>query len=341
MSIFTRWKFLLYLLGGLIFFGLGWLVHCRYGNNAGRHEVRFVKLKQSYKYINPLLDVELPEGVNLRSIPIPFKYKVESLVKQTKKAGHVTEVAVYFRDLGDGPWFGINQDLEFDAASLMKVTVMIAWLKRAEGDPRQLSRTFTYDGKEDLSVRQVFRPSQTLVANQRYTVEELLHYMMAFSDNNSTRLLFNALSEQELNAVIENMDVNYSPNDSSNHISSHGYSGFFRVLYNASYLNRKMSEKALQLLSEQEFKVGVVAGVPAGVVVASKFGEMEMGRGGVVKQLHDFGIVYHPRGHYILGIMTSGSSFERQVEVIRDISALVYKEFEVTVNAKGKPAGLK
>lgn len=341
MRISIRWKILLNLLIGLIFFGLGWLVHCRYDNNAGRHKVRFVKNKQSYKYTNPLLDVELPEGLDLRSRPIPFKYKVESLIEQTKKAGSVTEVAVYFRDLGDGPWFGINQDLEFDAASLMKVTVMIAWLKRAEGDPRQLSRTFIYDGKEDLSVRQVFRPRQTLVANRTYTVEELLHYMMAFSDNNSTRLLFNALSAQELNAIIENMDVNYSPSDTSNYISSHGFSGFFRVLYNASYLSRQMSEKALQLLSEQEFNLGVVAGVPAGVVVASKFGEMELGRGGAVKQLHDFGIVYHPRGHYILGIMTSGSSYERQVDVIRDISALVYKEVEVSANAKRKADGRK
>lgn len=332
---------LLCLLGGLVCSALGWQAHCWYGRYAHQGKIKFVKSKQGAVYTNPLLDVELSEGLNVLSEPIAFKYKVENLIEKEEKAGHAREVAVYFRDLGDGPWFGINQDKEFDAASLMKITVMIAWLKRADDNPKQLNRTFVYDGKQDLNVGQAFRPSQTLVAGRKYTVAELLHYMMAFSDNNSTSLLFHSLAAQELSAVIESMDVNYSPNDTSNYISSHGYSGFFRILYNASYLSRQMSEKALQLLSEPEFKVGLVAGVPAGVTVASKFGEMELGTARDVKQLHDFGIVYHPRGPYIIGVLTSGENFERQAAVIRDISLLVYNEVEATAIANGKSAGRK
>jgi hypothetical protein len=37
------------------------------------------------------------------------------------------------------------------------------------------------------------------------------------------------------------------------------YASFFRVLFNASYLNRKDSEKALALLTKVAFRDGLIA----------------------------------------------------------------------------------
>jgi hypothetical protein len=88
---------------------------------------------------------------------------------------------------------------------------------------------------------------------QQFLKVELLHYMLGYSDNNATFLLYHALSGKELDDVLDGMDTENHPNDTGNSISVHGYSGFFRILYNASYLNREMSEKALELLSEEDF----------------------------------------------------------------------------------------
>ena len=44
--------------------------------------------------------------------------------------------------------------------------------------------------------------------------------------------------------------------------------------------------------------------------------------------MHEFGIVYHPKGHYILGIMTRGRNFAAQVAIIRDISKMIYTEVD-------------
>ena len=81
----------------------------------------------------------------------------------------------------------------------------------------------------------------------------------------------------------------------------------------------------------QDFPQGIVAGVPPGITVASKYGEYAQGKGGEEKQLHEFGIVYHPNGPYILGVMTQGSNFERQAEVIRTVSAMIYGEVSASV----------
>ncbi|MDD2733930.1 MAG: class A beta-lactamase-related serine hydrolase [Desulfuromonadaceae bacterium] len=306
---------------------LGWHAHDWYLSIRKPIKERRVKA-EGFGFTSPLLDVELPEGFSVHSEPLPFKYKVADLVNQLTDGTRVQSISVYYRDLGDGPWFDLNHDLEFNPASMMKVPVMIAWLKRAEKNPAVLKQTFLFNSTTDLSSPQNFKPQKTLVAGNRYTVATLLEFMISYSDNNASSLLYNNMATKELNAVLDGMDITNRPDNGNNSTTVHGYSGFFRILYNASFLNREMSEKALQLLSHEDFPKGISAGVPKGVVVAAKFGEFESGSHGEKKQLHEFGIVYHPKGHYILGIMTQGKDFEQQTEIIRDVSAMVYREVD-------------
>lgn len=311
----------------------GWHGH-RWHHSRNEHNNRRVKAA-GYRLTSPLLDVELPEGVDIRHERIPFKFKVVDFVKKMTDGTRIQDVAVYFRDLSDGPWFGINEHREFDPASMMKVPVMIAWLKRAEKNPRSLKQTFLYDGVIDMSAIQTHKPRHTLKAGHHYRVEELLEYMIRYSDNNATSLLYNNLTDTELNAVLDGMDITNRPDGGHNSVTVHGYSGFFRILYNASFLSREMSEEALRLLSKEDFPQGISAGVPEGVTVAAKFGENEGGRQGREKQLHEFGIVYHPKGAYILGVMTQGNDFPHQAEIIRNISAFIYREVDAAATIRG------
>lgn len=305
----------------------GWQAH-KWQYHSSHLQERRVVMK-GYEFTSPLLDVELPEGVNIDYEPQPFKYKVRAFIKERIAAGQAKNIAVYYRDLHSGPWFGINRDIEFNPASMMKVPVMIAWLKRAEKEPAILNRRMTF--REDRSnpiPEQYTKPARTLIPGQSYPVEELLRYMINYSDNRATLLLYQALSEEDINDVMSSMDINNNPTQEGNSLTIHGYSGFFRILYNAAYLNRDMSEKALRLLSFQDFALGISAGVPKDVKVAAKFGEIVPQDPSEDIQLHEFGIVYHPKGHYILGVMTRGSDYSSQAAIIRDVSALIYNEIE-------------
>lgn len=318
---------ILYLCSSLCLLAAGWYAHSWYLRTVNSHKERRVKAT-GYRLTSPLLDVELPEGVTINHEPLAFKYKVVDYVNRQSDGSTILNISVYFRDLGDGPWFGINEHLEFNPASMMKVPVMIAWLKRAEKNPNVLKQSFLFDNPTDMSAIQRIKPRFTLAPGHRYPVETLLTYMMSYSDNNATSLLYNNMTTKELNEVLDGMDITNRPGDGNNSTTVHGYSGFFRILYNASFLNREMSERALQILSHEDFPQGISAGVPKGVTVAAKFGENadEAVKNG--NQLHEFGIVYHPKGHYILGVMTQGSDFSRQAEIIREISALVYREVD-------------
>ncbi|MBI5674512.1 MAG: serine hydrolase [Nitrospirae bacterium] len=323
----TKYRHLFaYLAAAILIFAAGWYGNVWCCKNTLRHKIRLIQAKGIH-FTSPLLDIELPEGIDINQEPIPFKRRIESFVQKQIQNGRVREISVYYRDLYDGPWFQINEHWEFNPASMMKVPVLIAWLKRAETDNSVLNHTMIYDGAVDMSALQDIPPAYTITPGQSYTIEELLHYMISYSDNNATALLYNGLNLQELYDVIDGMDVHNKVKGDSNYVTIHDYSGYFRILYNASFLNRDMSEKALQILSKEDFQ-GIASGVPWGVQVASKFGESGQDVPVRERQLHEFGIVYHPTRPYILGIMTIGNNIEQQKEILRDISKLIYKEID-------------
>lgn len=307
--------------------GIGWYAHdCRLINFIERR----VKLG-GFQFISPLLDVELPEGYTVYSEPIPFKHIIARYVDQQIKSGNVLEMSVYYRDLSDGPWFGINEKVKYTPASMMKVPIMIAWLKRAEKDPAILRRKLSYNEKAVVAPPQTLRPTQTLKSGGRYTVEELLHYMMAFSDNKAMKLLSADMPYEEIINVVRNMDVANDPGSDLNEISIHSYSGFLRILYNASFLSKEMSELALKMMSYQEFPQGIAAGIPPGIKLASKFGEYWLTEHPGRIQLHEFGIVYHPKGPYILGVLTRGHNWKEQADIISTVSELVYNSVNTSM----------
>lgn len=299
---------------------IGWYAHSLYYNWTV-DDVKIIK-SSSYTLTSPLLDIELPQGLMVNQEPIPFKHIVEDYIDEQTDGKFVTKVALYYRNLQDGPWFGVSEDYKFHPASLLKIPVMIAWLKKAERDPSILNRRLLYDGVMDTTKNQNFRPDEFIKAGQSYTIEDLLRYMLSFSDNNAYDVLVNNLKSGEIVDVLAGMGVPNEMQQGEYTVSVHGFSGYFRGLYNATYLNREMSEKAIKMLCYADFPNGILSGVPKGTVVASKFGEQVRGD---EKYLHEFGIVYHPVcGPYIIGIMTKGSDFAKQMKVLSGISKLVY-----------------
>lgn len=279
-----------------------------------------------YRFTNPLLDCDIAAETLGDTHLRPFKHKLKEIIDGKIAAGDTTHVSVFVRHLDSGSSFGINSKELFAPASLLKVPLMMAWLKRAERNPAVLRQKFTFDDSRDLTATQAVKRRETLRPGVAYTVDDLLYRMLAYSDNNAWWLLLTNIDTKELDAIVADLDVSFDPAKAAgDSISVRSFSSFFRVLYNATYLNREMSEKALEYLSHMDFRDGIVAGIPRGVPVASKFGERTLESSGV-KELHEFGIVYHPRGPYLIGIMTKGNDFGCLVTVLRDISAEVYGE---------------
>ncbi len=72
---------------------------------------------------NPVL--ECREGAAVSSKKVSFKKELEAYVVQIKKAEGLSRIGVSFRDLNNGPSFGVDRDSPFLSASLLKVPVMM------------------------------------------------------------------------------------------------------------------------------------------------------------------------------------------------------------------------
>lgn len=287
---------------------------------------REVRLNEGFKFINPLLEC----GDNLGSYKIPneIRDQIENYISTKKLSGDLYAAAVYYRNLNNGPWFGIDEDTMFAPASLTKVPMMLLYFKMAERDPQVLEKTLSVDIPMVSTPENTFvDPKIVLDRTKEYTVLELIEHMIVYSDNHAYAVLKSNINEKEFNQMFEDFGIDINSRISSgsdNVLTIREYSSFFRILYNSSYLNREYSEKALFLLSRSAYSDGLVSGVPENVPVAHKFGERFYDNSNE-KQFHDCGIVYAPESPYLLCIMTKGNDLGTLSGIIAEISGMVYE----------------
>lgn len=279
-------------------------------------------------YINPLLACDVADDVLSNPEIIPFKEKIEYFLSTRMVKSSGARVSVYYRELNDGYWFSIGNSEKFIPASMRKVPLMIALLKQAETETDLLERSVTFDLSNDYNLNQNFKPSKILVFGNKYTIRDLIYRMIVYSDNNAFTYLTKIVDPGQLDRVYSNLRL-LNPREARDDefLSVQTYESFFRILYNASYVNRGASDWALDVLSKSEFKTGLVSGVPASVKVSHKFGEKSDASKGIV-QLHDCGIIYYPKHPYLLCVMSSGPNFELLDEVIAEISRISFKEVD-------------
>ena len=282
-----------------------------------------IRHQGNYKFTNPLLECDSTSSSSDQYL-VDLRTNLNTLIDQLTADHQLSFASVYYRDLNNGPWFGINENELFSPASLAKVPLAIAFYKLSESDPSLLSQEVEYLPVpiEDQNIV----PSITLVPDQKYTIQDLIFRMIVYSDNESYRLLSTRMPADKLIEVYNDLGVDISKakdDPTGNIIPVISYASFFRILYNSSYLNKDSSEKILQLLSQVEYKKALVAGIPSGITVSHKFGERHYLATGEY-QLHDCGIVYLPGHPYLACIMTRGNGFDSLASAIRQISASIY-----------------
>ncbi len=294
-------------------------------SNSKINEIR----QGGFQFISPLLECEEASTDDYRELR-PFKKVVEKAVESHLAKKDARTISVYFRDLRNGPWLGFKEKEPFTPASMMKVPLMMTILKQAERDPSLLKKKLLYDGRDDLTQYQYFKPKDALVRGTWYTVDDLLFRMIAYSDNNATRLLSGKDGPANVTLLMAELGIPFEGDKrGEDYITVRNYTSFFRVLYNASYLNREMSEKALRLLSYSDFPGGIQAGLPPDVRLATKFGEYTSHTGGRDEyQLQELGIVYYPDHPYLLGIVVKGGGPPELANVIADLSKTIYQEVD-------------
>jgi beta-lactamase class A len=254
-----------------------------------------------------------------------LKQKIEQVIQDYKKQNKLNGASVYLRDFRLGEWTLIGENERFAPGSLIKVPIMMTYLKAYEHDTKILDQKFVFNTPfEGIPIQNI--KDRSIEMGKEYSVKELLKYMIAYSDNNATAILANNINFEVYKKVFTDLGLPEPKiQDSNFSISAKEYSIFIKALYNASYLTIDNSELGASLMGECTFKDGLSKGFPSDTKFAHKFGETG---NALERQLHESGIIYLKNDSYMLTVMTKGKDLGQLSSILAAISKLVYDEMQ-------------
>jgi beta-lactamase class A len=288
-------------------------------SNADHSDFTIGSIK-GYKFIKPIVTVESnQESESYTSL----KNVITSYIDKLKGEQKLYSASVYLTHFEDGSWMSVNPNESYHPASMMKVANLLTFLRMDELYPHFLDKHLVYN-KSLMPVPEQTFNSKQIEDGKSYSIRELLKYMILYSDNNATNLLMKHGDDKTFFKLFRDLKVPLPETEKKYFLmTAQEYSTLFKVLYNSSYLSFENSEYAIHLLTQSDFKLGMVKELPAGLVVAHKFGEMKMGD---LMQLHETGLIYFGNTPYLLTIMTKGKDIPYLANVISTISKMAYDD---------------
>ncbi len=336
-------KLLPALLIGLLAFFLGFLSHSFWSKNEAPNQASLpvsekskVPSSDDAKLVAKKLTQPLAGNENPSRLSKLKKRLRNQILQNTKELVKVQ--SVYFRDLTNGDVYVYNEDELFSPSSLMKVPIMIAAFKAEEISTGFLEKSVEFQegvSEKKFGSKMLGNFETKLINGNTYTIMQLIEFMIIYSDNEATMSILNQLQSFDASLIKKveldlGMNIPVISNERDNVLNVKKYSTFFRTLYHASYLNEKHSSQALKILTESNYGFGLRQAIPKEITVAHKFGVNVLNKDEL--QLHHFGIVYHNKKPFILGIMTKGKNEDQLKKAIFNVAELVYKEVDEKAN---------
>ena len=212
-------------------------------------------------------------------------------------------LGVVVADPQGGFRYGVNDQRSFPAASLYKLAVMAEAYRQAAAGLISLDDTTINIGPDDLPDDGYFTPAGTALS-----VREAIERMITISDNSPAFALVRVLDPHQINATmvalgLTNTRLN-SPlpeaerTSSSNVTTASDMAALFTGLARGQIVSPAASREMLAVLARQQINDRLPAGVPKGVTIAHKTGDLP----GVS---HDAGIIWTSSGPRVVVMLTS------------------------------------
>jgi beta-lactamase class A len=253
---------------------------------------------------------------------------VANIEERVQKSG--ADVGIDFRILDGSTAWSFHAEDTFHAASTMKIPVMIELFHQAQQGKLKLDDSlpiknefhsladgsiFTLDPKDD-SETDLYQ-----AVGQTRTLSQLCELMITVSSNFATNLLIQKLGVENVRATVhslhaDGMNVLRGVEDNkafakglNNTTTAQGLAVLLEAIAKGRAVDAGASREMVEILERQKFNEGIPAGLPAGMQVAHKTGEL-------TKLHHDAAIVYAKRP-FVLVILVRG------LADIKDSSALM------------------
>jgi beta-lactamase class A len=154
-----------------------------------------------------------------------------------------------------------------------------------------------------------------------FPVSQALNQLITISHNYAALLLSDKIGLSNVQTLIHENGLTSSTVVAPPRTTAHDIVLFYEKLYDGQLIDRNYSNQMLDLLKKQTLNDRIPAELPEGTVVAHKTGELDGYK-------HDAGIVYGPKGEYIIVMMSNTQDPQIAVQKMADLSKQVYDYFE-------------
>lgn len=232
-----------------------------------------------YNQSSPRDSTAHAERIVAKATPVPAATPSVELQKllDTFAAEHQGKFSVYVKDLRTGQVASIRADQKMTSASLYKLFVAQRTLAQIDLGQWQLgSAAGNGTGR---------------------TIDTCLSIMITYSDNGCGRALGEKLgwgTQDQALAVEGYTDTTLA---SPQQTSARDVASLLERLYSNQLLSARSTEQLTTLLKSQHINNRLPQGLPSGIVVAHKTGDLD-------GYVHDAGIVYGPKTDYVVVVMS-------------------------------------
>ncbi len=273
-------------------------------------------------------------------LPADLHARVQKLIDASG-----AEAAVVLETLDGKERLAIDPDKSFHAASTMKVPVMIELFRQAEAGTLSLDEPLTIKNEfhsiVDASVYQLSVGDDSdadvyKAVGKTMTLRQLCEAMITVSSNFAANLLIERLGAKNIQATTDRLgatgmhvlrgveDQKAFDSGMNNTTTARALAVLLEKLANGRAVSPKADAEMVAILKRQHFHDAIPAGLPDGIVVAHKTGN-------ITKIHHDAAIVYGQQP-YVLVVLVRGIEDEKtSAALIASISREAWNDIETSV----------
>jgi beta-lactamase class A len=239
------------------------------------------------------------------------------------------DVGIYIKNLKTGYVFERAADRQFVTASLIKMPIMAATFQAIKDGRLSLEseiilrRRHIRDGSGHMKWARV---------GQRFRVSDILYQMISHSDNTATAMLIDLFGYDYLNKSFNNfglvvtqinpMGMSLSDklsNEFDNHTTPREMGMLLEKIYDRELVNDGYSDLMMEIMKRADDPHRLGKFLPKNWVLARKTGLLR-------KNCHDCGIVFTPKGDYIICVMTSNNTtYKKAKGFIANVGQTAYE----------------